>query len=303
MARYTDTLLRNLRLAGVDVIEIEGWRTRGSSTFSPRGGVNHHTAGPKRGIAPSLGICINGRSDVPGPLCHGLLGRDNKMRLIASGRSNHAGKGGTRGLSGNSSVFGLEIEHTGVLATEAINWDQVDMAARIQAAFAVTGGYSAIKVVQHWEWTTRKIDFVKGGLDENWFRNKVDFYISYIKTGSGAPAPQPTPPKEEGVFMALSDTEQKEMLTKVRLIEQNMQKRAFAMRDPRDGRVWVFGDGGKWWVRNMDALNIMVWHGMVAGFGAAGIPMGTIAAIDGVPEVDQPSDVAELVALMATANA
>mgnify|MGYP000882814736 FL=1 len=170
------SILQNLVLVGVDVIEIDGWKTRGSTSFDPDGSVNHHTAGPMRGEAPSLGICINGRSDVPGPLCNGLLGRDRKLRLISAGRANHAGRGGTRGLSGNSEVWGLEVEHVGT-AAEAIDPKLIDVAARCHAAAALTYGFDENTVVQHWEWTTRKIDFRKGALSPDQFRAAVDRHM------------------------------------------------------------------------------------------------------------------------------
>lgn len=112
------------------------------------------------------------------------------------------------------------------------------------------------------------------------------------------PTPTPTPKPKDEFMAALTEAEQREMLTNSRLTVQNMQKRAFAMRDPRDGRVWVFGDGGRWWVRNMEALNIMVWHGLVAGFPASGIPVATVIQIEGVPEVDVPTDVEALIAAL-----
>lgn len=186
------SLLNNLKRVGVPVIEIDGWRTRGSSTFNPRGAVNHHTVGPRRGIAPSLGTCINGRPDVPGPLCHVLGGRDHVARLITDGRANHAGAGGTRGLSGNSSVFGLEMEHTGIAATESVLPETIEFMARVQAAFCLTGGFGSNMVVQHWEWTTRKIDFVKGTLDPNEFRAHVQRVLDRVS--------KPTPPPTKDWF-------------------------------------------------------------------------------------------------------
>ncbi len=182
-------ILQNLILRGVEVIEINGWRDRGSTTFAPRGSVNHHTAGPRTGAAPSLNICINGRSDVPGPLCNGLLGRDRKLRLIAAGRANHAGTGGVRGMKGNSQVWGLEVEHVGT-AAEAIDPALIDVAARCHAAAALTFGYDETTVVQHWEWTTRKIDFRKGALSPDSFRAAVDRHMR-----------APTPAKVEWVSL------------------------------------------------------------------------------------------------------
>jgi hypothetical protein len=146
-----------LRAAGLEVIEIDGWRTRGSSTFNPRGAVHHHTAGGRTGNAPSLGICINGRTGLPGPLCNVLMGRNNVVYLIAAGRANHAGTGGWMGLSGNSSVYGLEHENVGTTA-EPWRADQVLAASKCLAALIV-GRANASMVPQHKEWApTRKVD-------------------------------------------------------------------------------------------------------------------------------------------------
>jgi hypothetical protein len=106
-------LADRMRDAGLDVVEVAGWQTRGSSSFSPRGFVWHHTAGPRTGIAPSLGVCINGRRDLPGPLCNLFLDRAGTVYVVASGRANHAGAGSWAGLTGNASVYGLEIENVG----------------------------------------------------------------------------------------------------------------------------------------------------------------------------------------------
>jgi len=153
-------LADRLRARGVTVVEIAGWQTRGSATFDPDGSVNHHTAGSAIGAAPSLTICIYGRPDVPGPLAQVLLGRDLVAYLIAAGRANHAGLGGWRGLVGNSSVHGLEIEHTG--AAGATSPAQLEVAVQIHAAFLEAPGQSrdAGLVCQHFEWApTRKVDF------------------------------------------------------------------------------------------------------------------------------------------------
>lgn len=102
-----------LRDAGLRVVVEPGWETRGSSSFSPQGMVWHHTAGPKTGNFPSRRILVEGRADLPGPLCQIGGARDGTVHVIASGRANHAGSGGWRGLTGNASVFGWEPEHCG----------------------------------------------------------------------------------------------------------------------------------------------------------------------------------------------
>lgn len=148
-----------LRAAGLNVIEVDGWRLRGSDTFTPKGSVDHHTAGAASGNAPSLRICINGRSDLPGPLCNVLVGRDGTCYVVAAGRANHAGKGGWRGLTGNSTVYGVERENVG---TPAEPWtdEQTETAARVHAALIQACSSPDPRLVcEHKEWAPdRKSD-------------------------------------------------------------------------------------------------------------------------------------------------
>lgn len=155
MARDTGIADR-LRSKGLTVVEVAGWQTRGSSYFNPRGSVDHHTAGAARGNAPSLRICTHGRAGLPGPLCNVLVGRDNTCFVVAAGRANHAGRGGWSGLSGNSSVYGVERENVG---TPAEPWrDDQHLVAGVVHAALIEGRADASKVCEHKEWTTRKID-------------------------------------------------------------------------------------------------------------------------------------------------
>jgi len=167
-----DTGIANrLRAAGVRVLEVDAWQTRGSTDFHPGGSVNHHTAGPSSGATPSLNTCINGRPDLPGPLCQVMQSREPDGRdiayVIAAGRANHAGEGGWRGLSGNASVYGLEIEHDGV---SALPQGRIDIAARIHRAMF---GGDVANVCQHREWTSRKIDAATN-VDGDDFRRRVE---------------------------------------------------------------------------------------------------------------------------------
>lgn len=108
-----------LRAAGLRVVEVDGWQTRGSTDFDPRGSVNHHTAGPASGATPSLNTCIHGRPDLPGPLCNVFQSREADGRdvayVVAAGRANHAGEGSWYEVprdQGNSYLFGIECDHT-----------------------------------------------------------------------------------------------------------------------------------------------------------------------------------------------
>lgn len=157
------TLADRLRKDGLNVREVSGWKTRGQATLNPRGALTHHTAGAPRsaGVAPSLGIIINGRSDLPGPLANVYIDYDGVVYVVASGKANHAGiiDNGVVSWapdgSGNSMVWGLEVEHPGTFPLPA---DIADVAARVQAA-VVRGTVGADRVIYHKEWApSRKID-------------------------------------------------------------------------------------------------------------------------------------------------
>ena len=80
--------------AGLKVAETPGWRSRGRADMPrPLGVMCHHTANPHSGNMPTLNMLINGRSDLPGPLCQLGLGRDGTFYVVAAGRANHAGLG------------------------------------------------------------------------------------------------------------------------------------------------------------------------------------------------------------------
>jgi hypothetical protein len=200
---YDTGLASRLRSYGITVVEVDGWQSRGSSSFTPRGSVNHHTAGSANGATPSLNTCIYGRSDLPGPLCNVMQSREpdgnDKAYVVAAGRANHAGDGGWRGLSGNSSVYGLEIEHTG---TSSISESRRVIASTIHAAM-IDGKAGPDMCCQHFEWTSRKIDLATE-VDVNGWRNR----IANALASGGMPNPEPLPPPpplEEDMYLVQGD--------------------------------------------------------------------------------------------------
>lgn len=156
-----------LREYGLKVVEIDGWKTRGDDNLTPKGLVCHHTASTAGADHPALGICINGRSDLPGPLCQVLLSRNGTCYVVASGVANHAGSGGWKGLSGNSQVLGIEAENNGL----GEPWNNYDQYIACAAALQDGANFSTDYICGHKEWTTRKID--PYGIDMNEFRRDV----------------------------------------------------------------------------------------------------------------------------------
>lgn len=166
---YQTGILAALRDWGLTVVEVPGWKTRGSSDFSPRGFVAHHDVIPPTTSCPS--IIVDGRSDLPGPLSQFWLERNGRVHLVAAGRANHAGEGGWHGLTGNSSVWGCEANNLG---TADHPWPQVQLDAyiRLAAACADFSGFPPANVCGHKEWApTRKID--PHSIDMGTFRARV----------------------------------------------------------------------------------------------------------------------------------
>ncbi|CAF3620036.1 unnamed protein product [Rotaria socialis] len=133
-----------LRGAGLNVVEEEGWKTRGHSIMSSvKGIVVHHTAGPATGEYPSLKIVRDGRSDLPGPLSQLGLGRSGTWYVIAAGKSYHAGSTKDDTLFGNSNAIGIEAEGTGLPADNSShkNWPEVQWQSYVRGVKALQAAY------------------------------------------------------------------------------------------------------------------------------------------------------------------
>lgn len=173
------SLVTVLTAAGVTVKAGDGWEKKGRAGFHPEGIMVHHTAGPKTGDGPSLPVCVQGRPDLPGPLCHIFLSRSGTAHVLAANITNHAGKGAKEVLDlvrrgepvsgnakdhkyadttfGNEYFYGIEVENSGT-AADPYPAAQVDALASICAAICQAHSWSASRVIHHRQWTARKID-------------------------------------------------------------------------------------------------------------------------------------------------
>ena len=177
-----------LRAEGCKVREYSGWKSRGRpGSFDPQGVLWHHTGTTVSSsrMCPSLNICVNGRSDLPGPLCQVVICYDGTCEVIAAGRANHAGKakasGPMPGGDGNAMYVGFEIDYNG---TQAMSLAQYDAAIRAGAAVCRKLKRSANYCRGHRETSlTGKWD--PGGTDLNEMRSEVNTRLA------GAPQPPP----------------------------------------------------------------------------------------------------------------
>ncbi|MEC4016398.1 peptidoglycan-binding protein [Streptomyces sp. H27-D2] len=169
-----DAFVRALRAEGVQVVEHDNWRTHNRNhkgPWGPVGGVMlHHTAGTS-----SVDFCRAGYTELPGPLCIGVLTKHGRVHLIGYGRTNHAGNGsqavyhavlaesalpaspGPDAIDGNARFYGFEIENTGD-AGDPYPSAQLDAAERVSAAICRAHGWGSGSVIGHKEWTRRKPD-------------------------------------------------------------------------------------------------------------------------------------------------
>lgn len=172
-------LLSVLRAADVTVHAVDGWEKKGRPGFEPEGILVHHTAGPKTGDAPCLQVCLAGRPDLPGPLCHIYLSRSGTAHLLAANITNHAGMGArevldqirrgepvidnavthgyTDAIGGNTFFYGIEVENSGTKG-DAYPPAQIEALVRICAALCQAHRWSSGRVIHHRQWTKRKID-------------------------------------------------------------------------------------------------------------------------------------------------
>lgn len=179
-------LVHHLQIWGLKVEESEGWRNRGRPyNFYPRGVIAHHTAsGKDSGNFGSDRIVTVGRSDLPGPLCQFLLGRDGTVKLIAAGYSNHAGFGGPRvdipANMGNTYAYGIEAENNGL--GEPWSKAQLNAYYRLCAALLAWMDRKDVnRVFGHKEWAPgRKIDPAGINMDE--FRKQVQKALDHGPT-------------------------------------------------------------------------------------------------------------------------
>ncbi|MDT0342592.1 peptidoglycan recognition protein family protein [Streptomyces litchfieldiae] len=189
-----DKLVNALKGEGVRIVEHRSWRTHNRNHVGAWGPVHgvmiHHTV--TSGTSSSVELCYNGRSDLPGPLCHGVIAKDGTVYLVGNGRANHAGKGDGDVLSaviaerslpadneadtdGNTHFYGFECINLG---DNKDPWpkEQVEAIVRASAAICRAHGWGkegTTSVIGHLEWQPGKIDPRGPGISMSDVRKRV----------------------------------------------------------------------------------------------------------------------------------
>jgi N-acetylmuramoyl-L-alanine amidase. len=171
-----EQFLHALRAEGLTVVEHRSWRTHNRNHKGPFGPVHgvmiHHTV--TSGTQNSVDLCYDGRSDLPGPLCHGVIAKDGTVHLVGNGRANHAGLGDDDVLravidekplppdneantDGNRYFYGFESINLGD-GHDPWPPQQLEAIEKAAAAICRPFGWTERSVIGHREWQPGKID-------------------------------------------------------------------------------------------------------------------------------------------------
>lgn len=168
--------LAAFKAEGLKIQEVRSWEDHNRNHKGAWGPVHgimiHHTVTSKD--AGSVDLCYDGRSDLPGPLCHGVGETTGRISLVGWGRANHAGLGDDDVLSavinetalpkpneqsvdGNARFYGLEVVNLGN-GDDIYQWEQYEAAVRFAAALCRKHKWNERSVIGHKEWTNQKVD-------------------------------------------------------------------------------------------------------------------------------------------------
>ncbi|WP_435840715.1 peptidoglycan recognition protein family protein [Streptomyces cinnamoneus] len=200
------------------MVERPGRRTHNRNMKDPWGPVNgvivHHTV--TTGTDASISICENGYSELPGPLCHGVIDKDGTAYPIGGGRANHAGRGdgdvlraviaeetlpepNDNDTDGNAHLYGFECINLGD-GKDPWPVAQLDAIERASAAICRAHDWGAGSVIGHKEWTNTKIDPQGFRMDdmrhriEQRLKGKPSGPVSTSSASTGSTGSSYTPP-------------------------------------------------------------------------------------------------------------
>ena len=197
-----------LRLWGVEVREMNGWKNRGQGDFTDIQGVMvHHTGAANtspeiiafghsalrgllsqihldpKGIATMCGVGIAYHAGAADPGRGGPAGQGYVTRPSVTGQKSYT--------SGNARYIGIEAQHSGS-AKDPWPDDQMEAYVRCCAAICWFLGYGTDRVIAHKEYApSRKVDPV---FQMEGFRRRVQWLLDNPPAAVLGVAPDPAPP-------------------------------------------------------------------------------------------------------------
>ncbi len=192
-----DRLVQILRQEGLNVVEYRDWRENNRNHVGDWGPVHgvmiHHTV--TKGTDSTVRLCYEGRSDLPGPLCHGVIAKDGTVYLVGNGRANHAGLGdgdvleavirdepvpsdNQANTDGNTHFYGFECENLGD-GQDPWPEEQIDAIIKVSAAISRELEWKKYSTIGHLEWQPGKID--PRGVEMSALRDEIEQRIERNK--------------------------------------------------------------------------------------------------------------------------
>lgn len=285
-----------LRAEGLKVVEVGSWRTHNRNHKGPWGPVHgimhHHTVSYGSNAAQtqsSVELCRQGYSELPGPLCHGVIAKDGTVYLVGYGRANHAGGGdpnvlqavkderytdrppvpqvaNSAGVDGNPHFYGMESINLG---NGKDPWPaaQVDAMVRVSAAISRAHRWQHQSSIAHREWKNDKPDPAGPGMPAMpVFRAMIKERLAHSASWSpSAPTPPTTgTPMTAPARLLLQRTEN------VTLLQDIPQTIYWTGEYPDDANQ--HGDGGK-------TVGINVRYSLVANLRFTGLAQGEVVEV------------------------
>lgn len=197
----------HLRGWGFKVTEWSGCYGRsngiGWAAGRPVGHVNHHyvcSLNPDQGYINGLvgnlasGTVVNWFADVhgvaylvgTGPMNHAGTGNQSVLDRTRNGQPPPGPASSAGSITGNAHYSGTEAQHPG----DSTPWPQpmLDVVVAINAAEFLVWGLSPNAAIDHYEWTSRKIDMsAGGGPSSNWAGDELRRRVAARMTGSSTP--------------------------------------------------------------------------------------------------------------------
>jgi len=195
-----------LRGWGFGVVEWSGCYGRsngiGWNYGTPVGHINHHyvcSLNPDQGYIDNLvqgladGTTVNWFADVhgvayligTGPMNHSGTGNSSVLNRTMNDQAPPGPATASGDMTGNSYYSGTECQHPG----DDTPWPRpmLDVMVAINAAEFLQWGYSENRAIDHYEWTSRKIDMSAGGGPDSgtWAGDQLRYHVGVRMTGTG----------------------------------------------------------------------------------------------------------------------
>lgn len=193
---------------------------------------------------------VNGRGylNATGPTNHAGVGNSSVLARTTAGLSPTGPAPLAGDMTGNTFYSGTELQHPGDSTPYPL--PMVDLMVAISAAEAMQWGWTAARIINHFEWTGRKIDMsLWGGRAAGMAqgqRMRAAVADRMQQSGHGKPAVKPDPDEPTPT----DDTEDDDMLSTIQ-----------AADGPNKGTIYVVGPNHWHGIENIEAYE----QGVAAG--------------------------------------